>query len=301
MRPPSRASRAVEPELHRRLDSSQHLSLFAGRMIIAAGTLDRETRLSGDGPMRKGLKVVVVLSGKERIKVEGHPVVDMDGPQACVILNEHDDNNVHWLASTVPLRFALVQLDPDLVDEEFGVDLVAELRKSRRSRRPVMHIHSAGDGLQALASQIVACPIRGAMRRMYLAGKGLELVASALNPVLHGEDETDTRLTPADLKRVHAAYDRLVSAPRDPPSLAQLGQEVGLNTTKLTMGFRRAYGTTVFGILQEHRLQQAYRMLSSGQVSVSEAAYRVGYAPAHFATIFRRRFGVSPSKLVPTS
>ncbi|WP_458757645.1 AraC family transcriptional regulator [Afipia sp. TerB] len=40
-------------------------------------------------------------------------------------------------------------------------------------------------------------------------------------------------------------------------------------------------------------------MLANGQVTVSEAAYRVGYSPAHFATIFRQRFNVSPSKLRP--
>ena len=102
------------------------------------------------------------------------------------------------------------------------------------------------------------------------------------------------------MKRVHAAYHRLVSALESPPSLSELGREVGLSTSKLTIGFRRAFGTTVFGILQEHRLQQAHRFLTSGKMTVSEAAYRVGYTPAHFATIFRQRFGVSPSKLRKT-
>jgi len=32
-------------------------------------------------------------------------------------------------------------------------------------------------------------------------------------------------------------------------------------------------------------------------MSVSEAAYHVGYGAAHFATIFRKRFGISPSSL----
>jgi AraC family transcriptional activator of pyochelin receptor len=32
-------------------------------------------------------------------------------------------------------------------------------------------------------------------------------------------------------------------------------------------------------------------------MSVSEAAWHVGYAPAHFSVAFRRRFNASPSAL----
>jgi AraC family transcriptional activator of pyochelin receptor len=82
-----------------------------------------------------------------------------------------------------------------------------------------------------------------------------------------------------------------------PPSLEGLAQQVGLNVRKFSDGFRRVYGSTVFGFLQEYRLEQAYKLISSGEMSVSEAAYHVGYGAAHFATIFRKRFGISPSSL----
>lgn len=66
---------------------------------------------------------------------------------------------------------------------------------------------------------------------------------------------------------------------------------------KLSAGFRQVYGASVFGFLQEYRLEQAYKLISTGEMSVSEAAFHVGYGAAHFATIFRKRFGVSPSSL----
>lgn len=287
----------IGPSLNSRIDARQYVSLFSGRFIISAGMMGLGVPASGAGPLKKGLKVVVILSGRERIELEGHSTLEINGPQSCVILNEHDSNKVHWVASDIPLRFVLVQVAFSLAHEELGVDLPEVMRQTGKPGKPLLHVFSTSHVLESLASQIVTCPMRGAMRNMYLVGKGLELVASALNPMLQKSEPEDLQLSSSDVKRVHAAYDRLIRALDQPPSLAELGRDVGLSTSKLTLGFRRAFGTTVFGILQEHRLQQAHRLIASGQMTVSEAAYRVGYSPAHFATIFRQRFGVSPSKL----
>lgn len=283
-----------------RSDVHQYLSLFSDRLIITAGTMGFPAPSAGEGPLAKGLKVVVILSGRERVDLEGHPTFEIKGPQSCVILNDDDSNKVQWVASDVPLRFVLVQLAPSLAQDELGIDLNAVLKQSGDGQRPLLHVSTGNQVLESLASQIVTCPLRGAMRQMYMAGKSFELVASAMSAVLQGAETEDLQFSASDMKRVHAAYHRLVSALESPPSLSELGREVGLSTSKLTIGFRRAFGTTVFGILQEHRLQQAHRFLTSGKMTVSEAAYRVGYTPAHFATIFRQRFGVSPSKLRKT-
>lgn len=55
---------------------------------------------------------------------------------------------------------------------------------------------------------------------------------------------------------------------------------------------------SVFEYLQQHRLQEAYRMLSSGGYTVTQVAAHVGYAVAHFSTVFRQRFGISPRELL---
>jgi AraC family transcriptional activator of pyochelin receptor len=292
-----RSEAAVNADLRSRVSARQYLSLFSDRLIISAGTTEPGAAISGTGPLKKGLKVVVILSGREHIKLEGHPLLEINGPQSCVILNERDSNKVHWVASDAPLRFVVVQVAPALAHEELGIDLAEVMRHSGEPDKPLLHVYSTGDVLESLASQIVTCPMRGTMRTMYLAGKGFELVASALNAMLQKSVEDDTQLSSVDLKRIHAAYDRLINAIDDPPSLAELGRDTGLSTSKLTMGFRKAFGTTVFGILQEQRLQQAHRLLTSGDMAISEIAYRVGYSPAHFTTIFRQRFGISPSKL----
>ena len=281
------------------LDTRHRISLFQDRVLVSAGTLQLSTPRRGSGSLFKGLKAVVILSGKERMRIGGHPAVDIHAPQTCVLINRNDGRNEHWVSPDVPLRFALVQMNPSFVQEEIGIDIHTFLsRMQPRSCRPLVHLSPATRELQSLASQIIACPIQGAMRQLYLAGKALELMSLAMAPVAEqAGGRKHSRLSPNDMALIHEAYDLLIKDPQNPPSLAELAQQVGLNASKLTIGFRRVFGTTAFGVLQEHRLQQAYRMLSSGQLSVSEVAYRIGYAPAHFATVFRRRFGVSPSDL----
>ncbi|MBR0956661.1 helix-turn-helix domain-containing protein [Bradyrhizobium japonicum] len=70
-----------------------------------------------------------------------------------------------------------------------------------------------------------------------------------------------------------------------------------MNARKLSAGFRGLYGASVFGFLQEYRLKQAYELISTGDMSVSQAAFHVAYGPTHFATIFRKRFGISSNCL----
>ena len=88
-----------------------------------------------------------------------------------------------------------------------------------------------------------------------------------------------------------------MEALREPPGLAELARESGLNPTKLTSAFRAEFGASVFEYLQEQRLQQAYAMIASGETTVAVAAFQVGYSPAHFSGLFRKRFGVAPSSL----
>lgn len=101
----------------------------------------------------------------------------------------------------------------------------------------------------------------------------------------------------SDAEQLQRARAILMREYRKPPGLNELAARVGANTRKLTRGFRRRYGKSVYAWLQEFRLQLAYSLLCSTDVSVSGVAADVGYTTAHFCSIFRQRFGVSPGKL----
>jgi len=99
-----------------------------------------------------------------------------------------------------------------------------------------------------------------------------------------------------DLERIYYAKELLVARLKHPPSLIELARLVGMNDYKLKVGFRQAFGTTVFGYLHEVRMERSRQLLEAGEISVADAARAVGFVNrSHFAITFRKKFGVNPS------
>lgn len=87
------------------------------------------------------------------------------------------------------------------------------------------------------------------MRRVYMAGKALELAATVVDRIVN-EKARRIRLSPRTIEQVRAAHDLLLEASRDPPTLGELARSTGRNVSKLTAGFRQIYGASVFDYLQ---------------------------------------------------
>jgi AraC-like DNA-binding protein len=147
---------------------------------------------------------------------------------------------------------------------------------------------------RALAVQIATCPFAGRARALFLESKVLELLAYDLaraNP-----RASTRRLSAQDEGRIRAAAQLLIDRSESPPSIRELARAVGVNDLKLKQGFPQLFGTTVFGYLRQHRMNQAYELLARGEATVGEAACRVGYrCQSRFTVAFRRHFGATPS------
>ena len=102
-------------------------------------------------------------------------------------------------------------------------------------------------------------------------------------------------LHPDDLSAVRSVRDRIEADAASVPDIATLAREYAVSASKLSRDFKRAYGVSIHACVIEARLEEAARLLSSGQMSVAEVAERVGYAKhSQFSEAFRRRFGVLP-------
>lgn len=276
-------------------DRSHHttLQLFSQNLSLSAGV---SSIVEGErivGPMRRGLKVAVMLDGRQSLSLDDRPTVMIGGPALLVAANSGDHEQQRISLTGGPLRYALMQFDLDFVATELGVALetlfdLVNLNDAGFWVRP------ASATLRALALQMAGCSAADPLRGLFLAGKALELAALAIGEVTCERPTRPARLPARTRERVLTARDMLMEAAQEPPSLAELARSCGLNPTKLTSAFRAEFGTSVFGYLQEHRLQQAHAMLATGEATVAEAAFRVGYTPAHFSTLFRKRFGISP-------
>jgi AraC family transcriptional regulator, transcriptional activator of the genes for pyochelin and ferripyochelin receptors len=153
------------------------------------------------------------------------------------------------------------------------------------------------------ANDIFSCPFTATARRGYMRAKSLEL----LSTVLHALDEpkagrpaTRLPLSPHDIERIDRARAIMLQDLGSTLTLAALARRIGLNRTKLALGFKEVYGTSVQAYWRDARLSRARELLQSAGARVTDVALTVGYSElSSFTRAFSRRFGVLPKALKP--
>jgi len=82
-------------------------------------------------------------------------------------------------------------------------------------------------------------------------------------------------------------------------SVETLTQEVGISRAQLHRKMKEMTGLSTSEFIRNIRLEQAARLLREQKINVTQVAYTVGFSNlAHFSTIFRKHFGVSPSEYI---
>ncbi|MDR1682331.1 MAG: response regulator, partial [Candidatus Symbiothrix sp.] len=76
-----------------------------------------------------------------------------------------------------------------------------------------------------------------------------------------------------------------------------LAREAGISRVHLHRKLKEMTGVPVATFIRNIRLQQAAQLLKNKQQDVAQVGYAVGYEnQANFATIFKKQYGVAPSK-----
>lgn len=98
--------------------------------------------------------------------------------------------------------------------------------------------------------------------------------------------------------KLNEVRDILLANLDNPPSLSELSQQIGFNTTKLKKEFKAVFGVPVFKYLHNERLSTAHKLISQQQATVQEAAWQVGYdSLSSFSNAFAKKFGYRPSQI----
>jgi AraC-like DNA-binding protein len=129
---------------------------------------------------------------------------------------------------------------------------------------------------------------------MYLEAKVRELLSLQITQFENFQQSTGNSMD-KNRPKIEAACRLLESYYQSPPSLHELATEVGTCDTVLKSGFKYFYGRTVYGYLIDYRMNKACRLLRNSDLPIGEVAFRVGYEyQSHFATAFKRKYGVTP-------
>jgi AraC family transcriptional activator of pyochelin receptor len=280
-------------------DTSWHLPLTTPRLALSAGTLSFPEPAHGVEHNEAGLKLVLVLGGQLDYQLQSGGAVHVEGPAFHISLSETPFVVSHRYAARQPLQYLSVRMPMAALHDTFGAELDALARRIAPATRHAMATANgrAGKTLQALGRQIMLCPLSGPLRQLYLSGKALELTAAVMDGLAGTCAPAEAAPGTRQLRCLQQARDILLQRLHAPPTLPELARLAGTNASTLSLGFRQLFGTSVFAYVRQQRLELAYRMLASGNISVADAAHACGYTDSHFSKVFRQRYGVSPSGL----
>ncbi|MEY3286829.1 MAG: hypothetical protein RL500_1559 [Pseudomonadota bacterium] len=138
--------------------------------------------------------------------------------------------------------------------------------------------------------------LHGELRTLQLAGRIAELVAYALEAMLHqSESRTAAFSRRRDLDLAQIARMRLDRDYRHPPKFADLAREIGTSQNKLKSVFKEAFGITMADYCLERRIREAQLLLMEATLTIAQVAERVGYEhQSSFASAFSGQVGMSP-------
>ncbi len=152
--------------------------------------------------------------------------------------------------------------------------------------------------MAAAVNALLHCELTGTLRRLHAESKALELLLLGIQALIDAESgaqRADRGLTQRDLDCLHKARQILEREFIHPPTIASLGQAVGMNEAKLMRCFKQLFGQTVFDYSQHLRMQRAKELLETTDRSITEIAFDVGYEySSNFATAFKRHYGITP-------
>jgi len=97
------------------------------------------------------------------------------------------------------------------------------------------------------------------------------------------------------LREITRVFEKHLSEPDF--NVEMLGKELNMSRSQMFRKIHAITGNTPMELLRLVRMKHAGRLLRSGQMNISQVTYAIGLQnTSHFASSFRKYFGVSPSE-----
>jgi AraC family transcriptional activator of pyochelin receptor len=151
---------------------------------------------------------------------------------------------------------------------------------------------------QAVINDMHQCVYTGNMRQLFYESKITELFLLQVEQAEALNGTKPVKIERHNVDKLHAARQYIQQSMFDPLTLNGIAREAGINEFMLKKGFKELFGMTVFGYLNELKMNYARQMLLESACTVYEVAYTMGYnEPYNFSKAFRKHFGYLPGEL----
>lgn len=169
------------------------------------------------------------------------------------------------------------------------------------SKEPVAYHTSLPLELDALVEDIFHFKKSEFGRIPLVVARSLELFTVLMNNVKKLVDTDELQgLHIDDYNRLLKIKDHLLSSFDQRISVEELASEFSISVSKLKRDFKTLFDTSVYQFYTHAKMDEAYRRLKSGEFSVMEVGYDLGYQNlSKFSQMFKKVKGINPKEVLP--
>lgn len=196
----------------------------------------------------------------------------------------------------VTIEFAPAFLKKHLTDDRGNVSpVLAPLFQKKKFTAGLGSVTPMTTRQKQLVTHLLNPPVMKAAQGLWYQGKILEFMAEVFFAGVD-EDFFCSRQKRVSRERVDNAMQILRDHLESPPTLQELGQQVGCSQFYLSRTFSQEMGMTMAQYIRQIRVEKAAELLLSGKFNVTEAALEVGYnSISHFSQAFCQLMGSCPT------
>ncbi|RZL68917.1 MAG: AraC family transcriptional regulator [Pedobacter sp.] len=153
--------------------------------------------------------------------------------------------------------------------------------------------------INSIVQRLSASDSNDFLGQLLLESKVIELLALQIAQFEQVQNNSvSAPLKQTEMDKMFEAREILIQNTGEQLSLKSLALRVGTNEFNLKRDFKAVFGNTVYGYLNEYKMEQAKIMVIENEFTIAEISERVGYKHAtHFTSAFKKYFGLLPNKL----
>lgn len=139
-------------------------------------------------------------------------------------------------------------------------------------------------------------PPASGLESLYFEGQLLTLLSLYFQAILETSPaEVISSISRTDRTALFKLKQQIDSRPDDVPNCSHLARQVHMSPSKFSKAFLALFGMPVHTYVISRRLEEAARLLSETDLTVSQISARVGYAkPSNFSAAFKKIYGTGP-------
>jgi AraC-like DNA-binding protein len=151
--------------------------------------------------------------------------------------------------------------------------------------------------IKDILREILECPFGGPTRAFFYENKVRELLLEMLLLAFKGNNRAE-KLSPSDEQAILNAQRFILSDISQHYTIQEIARYADISEFKLKYGFQALFGTGVFELLLDARMQHARNLLIETSIPVKEIASIAGYdRVTSFITAFRKYYAYTPGSL----